>query len=72
MPGSLEYLARVGLDKRGKVIDKKSPMLRLDHQQAVFGQYCERYLDLEHSAKYMQKANFAGQGEGVNAEAMAR
>ena len=30
----------------------------------MFGQYCERYLDLEHSAKYMQKANFAGIGEG--------
>ena len=31
LPGSLEYLAKVGLDKRGKIIDKKSMLLRLDH-----------------------------------------
>ena len=29
LPGSLNYLKQVGLDRHGKIIDKKSPLLKI-------------------------------------------
>ena len=58
LPGSLDYLERVGLDRCGRIVDKDSNMLRQKNIQSVFDDYCEQYLDLDNSEKYIKEDNF--------------
>lgn len=55
LPGSLDYLPLVGMDKFGRLQDKKTDLQADSNLQKVFKQYCEYYLDLENSSQYIDK-----------------
>ena len=62
LPGSLDFLERVGLDRCGRITDKDSTLLRQKNIQSVFDDYCEQYLDLDNSEKYIKDDNVIGFG----------
>lgn len=55
LPGSLEYLPMVGMDKFGRIQDAKKDLQDDDNLAKVFKQYCDYYLDLQNCAQYFDK-----------------
>lgn len=55
LPGSLEYLPQVGMDKFGRIQQNKKDLQDDANLNKVFKQYCNYYLDLENSSTYFDK-----------------
>ena len=47
LPGSLEYLEKVGMDKYGRLNPDKKDLHTESNKTAIFKEYCQYYLDLE-------------------------
>ena len=47
LPGSLEYLEKVGMDKYGRINPDKKDLHTETNKTAIFKEYCQYYLDLE-------------------------
>lgn len=56
LPGSLEYLEHVGMDRVGRIIkveDEKKPKLHTEQNiKNVFDEYCRNYFDLNNLSNY--------------------
>ena len=52
LPGSLEYLEKVGMDKYGRINPDKKDLHTETNKTAIFKEYCQYYLDLEQSSQY--------------------
>lgn len=52
LPGSLDFLGKVGMDKCGRLIADKKDLYKEDNQKKVFKEYCDYYLDLENCSQY--------------------
>ena len=50
LPGSLEYLPLIGMDKFGRLQENKKDLQADSNLNKVFKQYCDYYLDLENSS----------------------
>ena len=53
LPGSLDYLERLGMDRFGRIKDKNSDLLDAQNMQAVFDDYCDNMLDLDNAQNYI-------------------
>lgn len=56
LPGSLAYLELVGMDAHGKLLKDKidSRLQRPEYLKEIFTQYCEEFLELEHTGDYLE------------------
>ena len=52
LPGSLEFLPKVGMDKCGRLLADKKDLQTEANQQKVFKEYCDYFLDLENCSQY--------------------
>ena len=52
LPGSLDFLEKVGMDKFGRLKADQKDLQDVKNQKAVFKEYCSYYLDLDNSSQY--------------------